>query len=541
MQAPVELAPDVFWVGHTLGDDAFQLHAYLIRHGQQSVLIDPGSLVTIEHTLAKVQQVVDLDDIAWIVCHHPDPDVAGALTPLSDVLTRPDVQLVTEWRGDALLKHYRHRFPSYRVERHGWELPLGDGRTLEFQFSPYLHFPGAFVTYDPVSATLFSSDIFGGFVDDPSMLVCNDPDTVVEAVRPFHQHYMPSGALLRASLQRMQQRWPDIARVAPQHGYVFEGAAVGPTFAALEQVQCGLFVQESADHDLQRFLQVAEGRAELQRSIMRTAGVASWLGAVNGVIARTGLAEGCDMIVFIPNVGWRRWGWSVDGVPAPYPTGPDVVLLPGQPLAAVQLLGAADSHAIAELRSLVLEFSDVLHPLVDALVRQHQHADTVDHLRQVSETDPLTGCQNRRGLMEHPPTGAYGLLAIDIDHFKQVNDSEGHQAGDRCIVTVARVLRECLRRSDVVYRIGGDEFIVVLPSADLDRTMEVAERCRQAVGNVPCLDDAEPVTLSIGATAISTARPVSLQEAIGAADSALYQAKRNGRNQIATATPLSHH
>ena len=143
--------------------------------------------------------------------------------------------------------------------------------------------------------------------------------------------------------------------------------------------------------------------------------------------------------------------------------------------------------------------------------------------------------------MEHPPTGAYGLLAIDIDHFKQVNDSAGHQAGDRCIVTVARVLRECLRRSDVVYRIGGDEFIVVLPSADLDRTMEVAERCRQAVGNVPCLDDAEPVTLSIGATAISTARPVSLQEAIGAADSALYQAKRNGRNQVATATPLSHH
>ena len=531
---PKELAPDVYWVGCTLEHDAFQLHAYLLRCGNQSVLIDPGSPVTIEQTLAKVRQVMDPEDIGWIICHHADPDVAAALHPLSHMLKRDDVHVVTEWRGDALLRHYGHRFTPYYVEQHDWRLPLADDRVLEFQLTPYLHFPGAFVTHDPKSRTLFSSDIFGGFVDDPEILVSDDPASVIRAVRPFHQHYMPTGALLRASLQRVKQRWPDIARVAPQHGYVFEGDAVEPTFSALEQIECGLFVQESADHDLQRFLQMAEARSDLQRSLLQSASVTSWLAALNGIIARTGLAQGCDIIVFLPNVGWRRWGVSASAVPANSPTGAHIVMLEGQPRAAVELLGVRSTENISDLQALIAEFDDLIRPLVDALIVQQQHSEDLHLLRAVSLTDPLTGCANRRALDEHPPMDGYGLLALDIDHFKNVNDTLGHQAGDALIVAVANAIQTVIRHTDTLYRIGGDEFIVLLPSTDLERTEDIARRCVETVAALPAGTSLRSVTISVGATAVLQHRMDTLQQAIATADAALYTAKRGGRNRFAS-------
>ncbi len=163
---PMRLAGDVWWVGARLDDDLFQCHAYFIDNGDDSVLLDPGSPLTIGQTLDKVAQIADVDSIRYLVCHHPDPDIAASLPWLSDLLTRHDVEVVTEWRAQALLKHYGHRFDYYRVEEHDWKVPLGAGRDLEFQLTPYLHFPGAMVSYDTGTRTLFSSDLFGGFVPD---------------------------------------------------------------------------------------------------------------------------------------------------------------------------------------------------------------------------------------------------------------------------------------------------------------------------------------------------------------------------------------
>ena len=112
------------------------------------------------------------------------------------------------------------------MEEHGWRLPLGDDRVLEFQLTPYLHFPGAFVTYDSTSGILFSSDLFGGFVPCSDVLVSDDLPYILEAARPFHQHCMPSTELLAAGLKRIQRRWPRIDRIAPQHGHIIASGAV---------------------------------------------------------------------------------------------------------------------------------------------------------------------------------------------------------------------------------------------------------------------------------------------------------------------------
>ena len=197
---PVKVADGVWWVGTRLENDSFQCHAYLIENGERSVLLDPGSPLTIEATLEKVAQVTSLDSIKYLVCHHPDPDIAASLPYLSSRLTRDDIEVVTEWRARALLRHYGHRFDYYLADERDWTLPLSPGRSLEFQLTPYLHFPGAMVSFDTGTRTLFTSDLFGGFVPDSDVLVSHDLDYIIESARPFHQHYMPSSELLTSAL-----------------------------------------------------------------------------------------------------------------------------------------------------------------------------------------------------------------------------------------------------------------------------------------------------------------------------------------------------
>ncbi|MHB0929483.1 MAG: GGDEF domain-containing protein, partial [Candidatus Nanopelagicales bacterium] len=143
-------------------------------------------------------------------------------------------------------------------------------------------------------------------------------------------------------------------------------------------------------------------------------------------------------------------------------------------------------------------------------------------------------------LLDDPPVGAYGLLVIDVDQFKTVNDTHGHPAGDELLVGIVQALRDSVRTSDTVYRIGGDEFVIVLPQAETDRALEIAERCRESVASRYATDFVVPVTVSIGVTASDRSRPLGIHDAIEAADSALYQAKRAGRNQTAYSASHQH-
>jgi diguanylate cyclase (GGDEF)-like protein len=116
---------------------------------------------------------------------------------------------------------------------------------------------------------------------------------------------------------------------------------------------------------------------------------------------------------------------------------------------------------------------------------------------------------------------------IDVDRFKEFNDSRGHQAGDACLRAVAMVLRECLvRASDVVARYGGEEFAVLLPDSDGDGAARTAERLRARVA------DGTPVTISIGVATVAASRETSPSQLVANADDALYEAKRRGRNCV---------
>jgi diguanylate cyclase (GGDEF)-like protein len=153
--------------------------------------------------------------------------------------------------------------------------------------------------------------------------------------------------------------------------------------------------------------------------------------------------------------------------------------------------------------------------------------------------DPLTGMLNRKALVQRVDELAQqsqitrqpiGLIVADIDHFKAVNDSHGHAAGDAVLKDVAYRLRKTLRAFDLSYRTGGEEFLVLLPGADLRSATDLAELLRAAVANEP--HGGHRVTMSFGVAASSTDGPFDYEAVFAAADAALYQAKHRGRNRV---------
>jgi diguanylate cyclase (GGDEF)-like protein len=159
--------------------------------------------------------------------------------------------------------------------------------------------------------------------------------------------------------------------------------------------------------------------------------------------------------------------------------------------------------------------------------------------------DPLTGLLNRASLdarvyeieeQAHLTGGAVSVIVLDLDGFKRVNDTHGHERGDAVLRDAAYEIRKSLRSFELVYRIGGEEFLVLLPGVDLDAALEIAERVRHAV------EIARPgeldLTLSAGVAA-DAGGDIRYDELFRAADAAMLIAKRSGRNRVETAGGLS--
>jgi len=173
--------------------------------------------------------------------------------------------------------------------------------------------------------------------------------------------------------------------------------------------------------------------------------------------------------------------------------------------------------------------------------------DTIAALRQALDHDALTQALSRQAFLrdarEHlqrPPGAApkgHGLLMLDIDDFKRVNDTHGHSAGDHALREFARIIREAVRPHDLFGRMGGEEFGLLLPDATLEDTLEIAERLRAHVeaAEIP-LDGGRPlrITVSIGSIHGSQAPFASLAALLAYADHAMYQAKRAGGNRTSS-------
>jgi diguanylate cyclase (GGDEF)-like protein len=170
------------------------------------------------------------------------------------------------------------------------------------------------------------------------------------------------------------------------------------------------------------------------------------------------------------------------------------------------------------------------------------HKIMQEELERLASTDQLTGIANRRRFLEEVENEfqrckrynlSFAFLMIDIDHFKKINDSYGHEAGDKVLIDFCNICVRDLRTTDNFGRLGGEEFGILLPQTDCDRAINIAERLRQSVElfSFPISDNFIKVTVSIGCTTLDS-KDNSPKDIMKRADKALYEAKQYGRNRL---------
>jgi diguanylate cyclase (GGDEF)-like protein len=256
----------------------------------------------------------------------------------------------------------------------------------------------------------------------------------------------------------------------------------------------------------------------------------AWVGSLVAITAGALIMDGPKA----PCVLW--YAVAVSSLPGRFTTRGIVA---GVGLALALLVGMAfvDDAAAVLARPSLVTFPAMLIVGVALFGWAHMHSEVAQRAEAVM--DPLTQMLNRKALVTRAAELAQqtaltrkpvGVVVGDLDHFKNVNDTAGHQVGDAVLRDVAFRWRLSLRAYEMAYRLGGEEFLVLLPGATLAEAEEVAERLRTAVGAAPIAGQA--VTMSFGVAASPDGEPFDFDTLYAAADVALYRAKRGGRDRV---------
>jgi diguanylate cyclase (GGDEF)-like protein len=205
---------------------------------------------------------------------------------------------------------------------------------------------------------------------------------------------------------------------------------------------------------------------------------------------------------------------------------------------------AADQHVENEVQDNDELESKVQERTLELNIALQELEEVNKELEEKNTLDDLTGLYNRR-FYDQKILAEYrrsrrnltplSLVIIDIDHFKKVNDTYGHLAGDECLIVVAACIKSCLRRSaDISCRYGGEEFCLILPETDSQGALALAEELRESIAScqVSYNNTIISLTISCGVSTYLQQKDVQAEHLFAAADQALYQAKHNGRNQV---------
>lgn len=223
----------IYWIGSE-EDSNFRCNAYLFQCGGQVFLIDPGSKLHFAQVRGRVEQVIDPARVTHIIVHHQDPDLCASIPDWLAV--NPNIEVLTNSRAAVLLPHYG--FDRSRITcTDDLTLALAGGGALRFIPAPFMHFPGAFVTYDTVSRYLFSGDIFAA-VSGEWQLFVDDFERQAGFMELFHIDYMASNKALRSFVDSIRD--VEIAAVLPQHGSIIRGVDVERARGWLAALSCGL-------------------------------------------------------------------------------------------------------------------------------------------------------------------------------------------------------------------------------------------------------------------------------------------------------------
>ncbi len=578
--APIEIAEDIFWVGSIIPDDPFQCHSYFISHEDESVLVDPGSLITFQETIKKISQIAELRNIKYLICHHQDPDITACIRELEELIPRKDKFIVTHWRSKTLLKHYNWKTDFWLINEHNWELTLRGKRErkLRFVFTPYAHFAGAFCTFDLKTRTLFSSDIFGGFTENFSLFA--EDKGYFDSVKLFHEHYMPGKDVLNNALLEIESLAPEL--IAPQHGSIIRKDLVRPMIEMLKELDCGLFIF-GGDTDLQRLSKIKAILKGILHNLALDVRLKDALKHIKSLMAHLIDLDELLILAYPPKHEEKKLLlFSTD------PRHPFLVISKEDSIKFDQLLNLVSNAknfsfekpvempvlGYQHKKALIFPLQDRQQQIIgygiiilkDGIAsRERGYGEAFnkfavlissalerelsiiaaeqekERFYKMAIIDPLTGLYNRFYLSTVVEEEFYkakrynyplSVVMVDIDHFKRINDEHGHLVGDFVLKEIGGIVKNAIRKGDIPIRYGGEEILVVLPFSRKKEGYIVAERIKKEVEKKDFEVFGVKVKLTISAGVASLKNEGSLNELIEKADQNLYMAKKRGRNKV---------
>lgn len=238
---PVALGSGVHWVGYN--DPSRNLHCnpYLIVEGDEAVVIDSGSRADFQHVFLKILQTgIEPSMINRLIYHHYDPDLCAGIPVLEEVVDNDDLKIISHKENNVFIRYYMVSSPLLCITTMDYSWSFKTGRTLRFYTTPYAHAPGSFMTYDELSGTLFTSDLFGSYNVDWTLFAgfhenCDihkgarecgtfsNEKCQLYGLVDLHRRLMPSNRALKHALDVVEEIEPGM--ICPQHGSIIDKKA----------------------------------------------------------------------------------------------------------------------------------------------------------------------------------------------------------------------------------------------------------------------------------------------------------------------------
>lgn len=234
---PIEIADGIYWLGYT--DDNVGLHCnpYLIRDGDEAVLIDGGSRDDFSHVMLKILRTgLKPAQIVRLIYHHYDPDLCGNLPQLEAIISSQNLRIISHVENNVFIHYYSAKTQKLDFRSVNSEFVFTSGRKLTFHATPFCHSPGSFMTFDEKTKTLFSSDLFGSYNANWQLYLelenrcdtCEARQTCPKTGKPcpvfgidqFHKRIMTSDSALRRALDVIESL--PFERIASQHGSILK-------------------------------------------------------------------------------------------------------------------------------------------------------------------------------------------------------------------------------------------------------------------------------------------------------------------------------
>lgn len=475
------IAPGIHRLGLTSGLPDLMCNAYLLLDGDEAVLVDPGSVLDFDTVLDQLTRLVPLAAVKWIILSHQDPDLASSV-PLFERAGFTG-RIACHWRAGLLLRYYGIRSPFYHVDQEQYRLQLAGGRELHFLPTPFLHSPGAIATWDPRTGTLFSADLFGAFSQTWTLYA--EPRHYAEAMKAFHEHYVPSHELLARAMDRLALL--DIRLIAPQHGSVIR-EDIPDLVNLLRNMEVGQDRPVPGSQDLE----AAGGYAGLVTRVLKRWADIFGGGAVLQLCDSTGIYLNPSSLavdsfegsagqlwerIFDLALGHRDASWlsvceelvrhlALDyGIPLPAAFGNRLSWLEQQRRDLQQ-----ENSAMRETQ---LDLDRKLQQIQEQLIR-----------------DPLTGMYNEafheryiRSELAREDVFAReaGFLYVSLDRLGDINNRYGDSVGDEALKAVAVTILGLVPKGAVCFRLQAAVICIYLRGAGDQAVRDLAELLRSRV------------------------------------------------------------